>query len=377
MKVSKVKLRRQKNRKGNQYYYRLDIYPPVKNMVTGKEVRFVTTGIWIWVKPVGEAQKEYNKETLAKLKAYQSKYQLDVQNKALDFLDDYNQNKDFLEYFLELANQRKNSLSNYNKWMIVYAYLKDFSSSIKVKDLSLEFSENFKQYLLNRVHKRKKNETISVNSASSYFSKFVYALKQAYKFGFIKDNIAVRIDRIRNEDTKKEFLTKDEVLKLSNTPCKDKVLKKICLFMIYSGQRVSDVEDLKWKDIEYSNESGYYIRFAHKKTKNQQTLTISDEAIDLLGEPKEKEDLIFEGFKRDYRSLEQWGKDAEINKKLGFHIFRHTSATLLLSHGVDIYQVKERLGHSNIKNTMLYVNLLNKQKIEAANAFSLKIKSDE
>jgi len=147
MKVSKVKLRKQKNRKGNQYYYRLDIYPAIKNLVTGKETRFVSTGIWTWVKPVGEAQKEYNKETLAKLKAYQSKYQLDIQNKSLDFLDEYNQNRDFLAYFLELANQRSDSKSNYDKWMIVYTYLKDFSSSIKVKDLTLEFSENFKTIL--------------------------------------------------------------------------------------------------------------------------------------------------------------------------------------------------------------------------------------
>ena len=144
MKVSKVRLRKGKNKKGDKYLWRLDIYPPIRDENTGKEIRLKSTGLYTWVKPRGKIAKHYNEETLAKLKAMASKIQLDVQNKSLDFLEEYNQNNDFLAYFLELAKKRQNQYSNYSKWMIVYEYLSDFSPQIKVKDLTIKFADNFR-----------------------------------------------------------------------------------------------------------------------------------------------------------------------------------------------------------------------------------------
>ncbi len=40
------------------------------------------------------------------------------------------------------------------------------------------------------------------------------------------------------------------------------------------------------------------------------------------------------------------------------HALRHTSATLLLSHGVDIKTVSGRLGHSSLEVTQLYLHLI-------------------
>lgn len=372
MRLSKVNLRKSKNTKGDKYYYRLDIYPPVMNKITGKEIRFISTGMWTWIRPKTDIEKNYNKETSSKLKAYQAKYQLDIQNRSLDFLNDYNANRDFLEYFLEQAEKRNGKSGDYTKWMIVYGYLKDYSPSIKFRNLNVEFVEKFKYYLLNKKHKTNKQSTISVNSAASYFSKLILALNEAYKYDIIKEDIAKKVGKIKTEETKMDFLTMDEVSKLKNSDCIDYIQKQICFFMILSGQRVSDVENLKWKDIEYSKDTGYYIRFSHKKTKNQQTLMISDEAIELLGERGKSENLIFQGFKRNYRALKKWAKDAEVDKNIGYHIFRHTSAVLLISNGVDVYKVKERLGHRNIANTMVYLDLLNKEKIKVANVISLK-----
>ena len=40
------------------------------------------------------------------------------------------------------------------------------------------------------------------------------------------------------------------------------------------------------------------------------------------------------------------------------HALRHTSATLLLSGGVDIKTVSARLGHSSLEVTQLYLHLI-------------------
>lgn len=50
-----------------------------------------------------------------------------------------------------------------------------------------------------------------------------------------------------------------------------------------------------------------------------------------------------------------------------FHQSRHTCGTLLLNSGVDIYTVKEILGHTDIGTTMQYAKVVDKTKREAVN----------
>ncbi len=45
----------------------------------------------------------------------------------------------------------------------------------------------------------------------------------------------------------------------------------------------------------------------------------------------------------------------------------HTCATLLLNSGVDIYTVKEILGHTDIGTTMKYTKVIDKTKRIAVN----------
>lgn len=50
-----------------------------------------------------------------------------------------------------------------------------------------------------------------------------------------------------------------------------------------------------------------------------------------------------------------------------FHCARHTFATMLLTLGADLYTVSKLLGHSQIKNTQIYAEIINRRKDEAVN----------
>ncbi|WP_298779063.1 site-specific integrase [uncultured Polaribacter sp.] len=368
MKTAKVKVRFKILKSGSMKSTYLDIYPAIIHPISGKVTRREYLRMYVYTKPKNEVEKIHNKNVIHRANIICNERQNQIYNNDFGFLASELDNKCFLEYFESLARKRGRSSSSQAKWLIVLKYLKEFSSEIKMKDLTIPFIHRFRDFLLTRKHFKIKDQTISQNSASSYFSKITFSIKCAYKDGIIRQNIAPKIERIKAIDVKKEFLTTEEATKLKNTPSKDNVHKRACLFMMYTGLRVSDIINLKWSEIEHSKELGHYIRFQHQKTKNQQTLPFSEDAYQLLPKKGEGNVGVFYNFSKKYSLLKAWAKNAGITKNIGYHTFRHSYATMLLSNDVSIFTVQQMLNHRSISNTMRYVNLLNDKKITAANA---------
>jgi len=105
-------------------------------------------------------------------------------------------------------------------------------------------------------------------------------------------------------------------------------------------------------------------------------LPISAEALALCGEQKNENDIIFEGVSSSQfcnTIISDWVKKAGITKDITFHCFRHTFATLQLTHGTDIYTVSKMLGHADVKTTQIYAQIVDEKKEKAANAIKLNI----
>ena len=134
----------------------------------------------------------------------------------------------------------------------------------------------------------------------------------------------------------------------------------IDLFLIgcYTGLRWADIETLGKKDIETKEGEKYIIKKNAKTTKISR-LNISKlfrgKALEIL----EKYDYHLPTFTNVYvnDTLKIIGSELGIQKKLHFHISRHTFATYLLNQGLDLVTLQNLLNHASISTTQNYAKL--------------------
>ncbi|HUZ59855.1 MAG TPA: site-specific integrase [Hanamia sp.] len=329
-----------------------------------------------------QIDKQHNKETLSL--AEQIRQKRDNELNKPEIYTGYekerlkikeNGEKDFVEYFLKLADKRK--ASNYDNWVSASHYLKKFTNGkLKFSDLNETFCNDFKEFLLSTPTNKSSKIKLSQNSVVSYFNKFKAAIRQAYKDGYLHTDLNGKIDGVKQAETRRNFLTIDELNILVKTDCPIPVLKQAALFSALTGLRFVDIQKMVWGEIEFIKGNGYFLKFKQQKTDGVEMLPISEQAFQLLGERKEPSVKVFEGLKYSAwlnQQLTKWLYKAGITKEITFHCFRHTYATLQLSMGTDIYTVSKMLGHRDLKTTQVYAKIISQTKRDAANKIHLDI----
>jgi integrase len=389
----KVTLRQKPISKNRQALY-LDFYPGIINPETGKTTRrqflkrYVNSETVLdktgKVKKVtlSPIDKKHNKETMEWAEQIRQKRE-NLLNKP-EIYSGYEREqlkikergeKDFIAYFKSLADKRENS--NHNNWISVYQYLKSFTNGVlKFSDIDEALCNQFKDHLLNTKSLQRLENRLSRNTAVSYFDKFKAALRAAYKEGYLQNDLNVKIDPIRKEETQRNFLTLDELNRLAKTPCGNPLIKQAALFSALTGLRFSDIQKMTWSEIEFIEGNGYFIKFIQQKTKGAEMMPISDQAFSLLGERKDPGDRVINGLiysAYENTHLAKWVGLAGIAKHITFHSFRHSFATLQISAGTDIYTVSKMLGHREIKTTQIYAKIIDQTKRAAADKIKLEL----
>jgi integrase/recombinase XerD len=368
----KVHLRKRQHTKTGSISLFLEIYKGTSKSPDGKvkNIRdYEYLNLYLIDKPKSPFDKQHNKDTLQLAESIKAKRELEIKNGQYGFVNKFKQSTNFIEYFTAQMEKRQQSKGNYGNWDSTLKHLKNFAgTNVLFSDIDQKFCENFRDFLKNKA-KKSSGQSLSSASVSSYFTKFRACLKEAVKEKIILSNPSTEVSSPRIIENQREYLTYDELKSIVKVECRYDVLKRAFLFSCLTGLRWSDVNNLKWSQVQLTNE-GWRITFHQQKTKGLQYLDISDQARGYLGEVGNPESKIFIGLKYSaYMNLElsKWMMRAGITKNITFHCARHTFAVLQLTLGTEIFTLSKLLGHSELKTTQIYAKIIDQKKREAVN----------
>jgi integrase len=160
---------------------------------------------------------------------------------------------------------------------------------------------------------------------------------------------------IGNKNARDRWLTVEDEQRLLLNATNPAWLKPLLITALHTGMRRGELLALTWKDIDFRQR---LVRVEKSKNGEKRSIPMSKTVHDTLKAMKVR-NISGQVFEISIRSLrEAYSKaleKAEI-RDFHFHDLRHTFATRLVQNGVDLYRVKELLGHKTITMTMRYAH---------------------
>lgn len=253
--------------------------------------------------------------------------------------------------------KRKIRIRTHKGDLALLNHLKNFSNKkLYLKSIDSNYCYNFSQYLINDIE-------LQINSAKTYLQKLHALLEDAAYYGYIDYNPMPPIQKLLPKylAKEKEYLSINEIKKISSVDCRHDITKIAFIFACYTGLRLSDIETIKW---EHIHKNGYYqfISKIQVKTNHEVRIPLCRQAAKILSEIKDNDyhsEYIFPMYSRStiYADLKELERKSKIKKHLTFHVSRVTFATLSIQAGISIFVISKLCGHTDIKTTQIYTKM--------------------
>lgn len=318
-----------------------------------------------------QTAKLQNKQTMEAVYAIKAQRILQITNGAAGIKKDL-RNKmrlvDWLKIYQDRqVNKGKRGAKRWVRTMIFVIEGYDGGKDATLADIDHQWLTDFMIYLMNDYVTYKKTK-LTNGTVDNYLRCLKAAFNVAVEEGIMPANPMLALDRSHLKGTtyEREFLSVEEVKKLIDTPCRRPDIKGAFLFSCFCGLRISDVRSLQWKHVVTAGEK-MYLKITQFKTRRPLSIPLSRQALRWMPERggAGEDDYIFPPLSKNMTVLDDWAKEAGINKHVTFHVSRHTFATMELTMGADIYTTSKLLGYTSVATTQIYAKVINSKKEEA------------
>ncbi len=290
----------------------------------------------------------------------------------------------FLEYFKSYIDDNPDNLK-YNTiqgYVACYNAVNLFTSGLDFEQLTPQWVSKFEKHLIRKGK--------AINTIWGRMKALKKLSKKAQEEGLLNDN-PFKFYKSKTESGEREFLTRSELSAFEAIETSTKLqtlIKDVFLFSCYTGLRFSDIVTLQREDliVQKNKENGtnYYLSFRMDKTREMLQIKLNSKAKRIVKSYLVNNALLVFPILADQvyaqndqkilkkaissknayynRVIKGLCSKAEINKSISMHCGRHTFATISLDLDVPIQVVSKLLGHKNLRETMIYSKILDKQK---------------
>jgi integrase len=199
--------------------------------------------------------------------------------------------------------------------------------------------------------------------------------------------------QLKTEKTEREYLNEDQIKELEEielTTGSLELARDMFVFSCYTGGiRISDLLLLRVSDFDST-----HLKYKVRKTKDQMHIKLPDKSMSIFkkySKRKDKECYLFNYISNNIDDSNPELLDKSIAKstvlynnnlkkiaiklnwkvKMSSHVARHTFATRALAMGMEVYTVSKILGHQSVKQTEVYLRIMNQTLDNAMDKFNL------
>lgn len=264
-------------------------------------------------------------------------------------------NRPALKRFVETMQLKAYSVNTITTYTNEFCALLTILKNNNVDSLS---AERLRAYILFCITRLKLSENLvhsRLNAVKFYFEQVLH-----------REKFFAEIPRPKKKSSLPKVLSTADIKRLlgASENKKHLLMLQLCYGM---GLRVSEVVNLKISDIDSKR---MQVLVESAKGKKDRYVNLPATLLPLLRnyykEFKPKL-FLFEGVNGGQyavRSVQAVFKNAmkkaRINKPVGIHSLRHSYATHLMEYGTDVAFIQKLLGHNDIKTTLIYTNIANK-----------------
>ena len=329
-------------------------------------------GLTIIEEPKTKAERDHNRAARMKAESTAAKVFLQIERGEFQWSDPKAENgapSSLCDLVRMCAESHKENRAEGYRTLV--RTLEGFGDT-DLEGLDVGYIRGFLSYLRTEPRKRAPFTTLKEGTILERLKILRAVVRIAYKRGYIMQDPFDRLEQNERPKAPKresvKYLTIDEVKRLAETPCKSPLLKAAFLFSCCCGLRISDIYGLRWEEIK--EEGGrLFIEKKQEKTGAVVVIPLSETARKYLPRRgllnKARPFECLPSYSSVTRYMRIWGAAAGLEKRLTFHVSRHTFGTQLVSNGVELLTASKLMGHTNVTTTQIYAEVVTAARVAA------------